>query len=142
MPRFLHTIPRVLVMLQPASPKVRGEKLQGILKYARLHGPWDVQVMEDRTFTSELGAFKNWRTDGIITRSSPEALDARAAAFIDRLKQNGHACAVYAPQNAKGWGLEQRHMRDWLKALPKPCGLFVAFDLRANTAEPLPARPP
>jgi len=196
MSRFLHTIPRVLVMLQPASPKVRGEKLQGILKYARLHGPWDVQVMEDRTFTSELGAFKNWRPDGIITRSSPEALDAlvsrsrkipavfidsdpqttrrrmlvhhdlqkdgeavadfylmqglvhfafagsvqpaywssaRADAFIDRLKQNGHACAVYAPQNAKDWGLEQRHMRDWLKALPKPCGLFVAFDLRAKS---------
>ncbi len=195
MSKFLQSIPRVLVMLQPASPKVRSEKLQGILKYARLHGPWDVQVMEDRTFTSELGAFKNWRPDGIITRSDPKTLDAlvalarkipvvfidsdpekvqrrmsvhhdlyqdgetvadyylrqglvhfafagsvqpaywssaRAAAFIDRLKQSGHACAVYAPQNAKDWGLEQRHMRDWLKTLPKPCGLFVAFDLRAK----------
>jgi len=79
MSKFLQSIPRVLVMLQPASPKVRSEKLQGILKYARLHGPWDVQVMEDRTFTSELGAFKNWRPDGIITRSDPKTLDALVA---------------------------------------------------------------
>lgn len=195
MPRFLHTIPRVLVMLQPASPKVRGEKLQGILKYARMHGPWDVQVMEDRTFTAELGTFKNWRPNGIITRSDPNALKtllanvrgvpavfidsdpkttrrrmsvhhdlqqdgeavaeyylrqglahfafvgsvqpaywatARAAAFVGRLKQNGLGCTIYKPRNAKDLGLEQRHLRDWLKTLPKPCGLFVAFDLRAK----------
>jgi len=195
MPRFFHAIPRVLVMLQPALPKVRSEKLQGILRYARLHGPWDVQVMEDRTFTSELGTFKNWRPDGIITRSDPHTLDAlftgarqipavfidsdpkttirrmsvhhdlkqdgeaaadyylrqglahfafvgsvqpaywataRAAAFAGRLRQNGHDCTIYKPRNVKDWGLEQRHLRDWLKALPKPCGLFVAFDLRAK----------
>ena len=58
----------------------------------------------------------------------------RAVAFTNRLKQAGFACAVYEPQRAvaEDWGLEQRQMRAWLLALPKPCGVMVAVDLRAK----------
>ena len=182
-------------MLSPASEKVRREKFQGILKYARLHGSWDVQLFDDRPFISKLGDFANWRPDGIITRGDlslfsalipkPENiptvyLDAdprhchngmivrhdleatsravaehyirqglthfayvgsapnsywsavRGDAFAIRIRQDGCHCVFYEPKNVEDWGLEQKHMRDWLISLPKPCGLFAAFDLRAK----------
>jgi len=195
MSKFLKSAPRVLVMLSPASEKVRREKFQGILKYARLHGPWDVQLFDDRPFISKLGDFANWRPDGIITRGNLELFNplipkpeniptvyldadpchchnrvtvrhdlpptshavaehylrqglahfayvgsapdsywsaARGDAFAKRVQQEGFHCVFYEPQNVEDWGLEQRHMRDWLTSLPKPCGLFAAFDLRAK----------
>ena len=197
MPRFLPTIPRVLVMITPTSQKVLREKTLGIMRYARLHGPWEIQFMDDRPFISKLETFKNWQPDGIITRESPESLAAmracvgntptvfldadlkgarkrmavqhdvrpaseavaehfiqaglshfayvgsvsvpqpfwsaeRGSAFAARLKQRGYGCAVYEPKNARDWGIEQKHMRGWLLALPKPCGLFAAFDMQAK----------
>jgi LacI family transcriptional regulator len=39
---------------------------------------------------------------------------------------------VYDPADADDWGLEQHHMRAWLLALPKPCGIMAAIDLRAK----------
>jgi len=195
MPKFLNKIPRVLVMLIPASQKVRREKIQGILKYARLHGPWDIEMVEDGPFISKLGAFKNWHPDGIITRGDTDSLAsltahakkvptvfmdtdpslcrnrmsvhhdlkqtseavadtymgqgltrfayvgsvleaywsaARAHAFADRLKQNGFDCRVYKSKNTADWNLEQKNLLNWLLSLPKPCGLFAAFDLRAK----------
>ena len=195
MSNFLKKIPAVLVMLTPASQKVRREKIQGILKYARLHGPWDVETVEDGPFISKLGTFKNWRPDGIITRGDTPALasfiahpkkiptvfidvepsrcrhcmsvhhdllqtseavadtylrqglehfayvgsipssywsEARADAFAHRLKQSGYTCAVYKPRDISNWAAEQKNMADWLRKLPKPCGLFAAFDLRAK----------
>jgi LacI family transcriptional regulator len=39
---------------------------------------------------------------------------------------------MYQPVDAEDWGLEQSHMREWLLALPKPCGIMVAVDLRAK----------
>ncbi len=195
MAKFLRSVPRVLVMLSPASEKVRREKFQGILKYARLHGPWDVQLFDDRPFISNLGDFANWRPDGIITRRdlglfsalipNPEKiptvyLDAdprhchngmvvrhnlaatsqavaehyirqglahfayvgsvpdsywstvRGEAFAKRVRQEGFTCFFYTSQDTEDWGLEQSAMRNWLVALPKPCGLFAAFDLRAR----------
>lgn len=195
MAKFLKSVPRVLVMLSPASEKVRREKFQGILKYARLHGPWDVQLFDDRPFISKLSDFENWRPDGIITRGDlslfkplipkPEIiptvyLDAdprhchngmivrhdlaatsqavaehyvrqglahfayvgsvpdsywsavRGDAFAKRVRQDGFTCFFYTSRDAEDWSLEQPSLRDWLIALPKPCGLFAALDLRAR----------
>jgi len=161
MPRFLPTIPRVLVMISPTSQKVLREKTLGIMRYARLHGPWEIQFMDDRPFISKLETFKNWQPDGIITRESPESLAAMRACvgntptvFLDAdlkgsrkrmsvqhdvrqaseavAEQRGYGCAVYEPKNARDWGIEQKHMRGWLLALPKPCGLFAAFDMQAK----------
>ncbi len=65
MSKFLQTIPRVLVVLSTVH-KARRDKLQGILKYARLHGPWDVQTVEAHPYIARVGSLKNWRPDGMI----------------------------------------------------------------------------
>jgi len=65
MPRFLQQIPRVLVVL-PTAQKACRDKLHGILRYAHLNGPWDVQTQEDHPFIVRLGSFRNWKPDGIL----------------------------------------------------------------------------
>ena len=193
MSKFLHKVPRVLVAVSTVY-KARRDKLQGILKYAQLNGPWDVQMLEDHPYIAKLGSFKHWRPDGIIrdgtnpltlpsvhtskipivlldTASAPTQgcscvnndphqisgavadyylrqgfkrfayvgsvpvavwSKARAEAFVARLAKAGHACALYKPQHANDWGLEQKHMSAWLSALPKPCGLMAAMDIRGK----------
>ena len=193
MSKFLQQTPRVLAVL-PTVQKACRDKLQGILRYAHLNGPWDVQTLEDHPFIARLGSFKNWQPDGIIYGTPDDALrhlvhsrripvvqldpltaisrkqssvshdsrliaetvadhflhvgltqfafvgsvpdfgwsQTRADAFAARLKKVGFPCRIYAPVHAEDWGLEERHMRVWLQALPKPCGLMVAVDLRAK----------
>jgi LacI family transcriptional regulator len=65
MSRFLQTIPRVLVVLSTVH-KPRRDKLQGILRYARLHGPWDIQTVEAHPYITRVGSLKNWQPDGLI----------------------------------------------------------------------------
>lgn len=197
MSKYLTQIPRVLVMIAPTSQKVLREKTLGIMRYARLHGPWEIQFVDESPLVSRFGALENWRPDGIITRESPAALAAlgvraariptvffdaglgggcgrpavqhnvreaaekvadfflgsglerfayvgaalvpqpfwsaeRGQAFAARLRAKGFSCAIYEPKNARDWGIEQKHMRQWLLDLPKPCGLFVAFDQQAK----------
>lgn len=193
MAKFLQKIPHVLVALSTVQ-KARRDKLQGVLKYAQLNGPWDVQMLENHPYIAKLGSFKHWRPDGIIrdgidplplpavhTAKIPAVLmdtasstphgrssvnnnprqiaqtvadyylrqgfrqfayvgsvptspwsQARAEAFSARVAKKGFACSLYEPRHANDWGLEQQHMRDWLTALPKPCGLMAAMDLRAK----------
>lgn len=193
MPKFLQQVPRVLVVL-PTVQKACRDKLQGILRYAHLNGPWDVQTLDDHPFIAQLGTFKNWQPDGIIYGSEDDAfrhiirsrkvpivrLDpslpvlqrqssvrhdskliaetaaehflhlgltqfafvgsvpafgwsaTRAEAFRAGLAKAGFVCRTYQPLHAEDWGLERRHMETWLKALPKPCGLMAAVDLRAK----------
>jgi LacI family transcriptional regulator len=69
MPKFLQAIPRVLVVLSTVH-KARRDKLQGILKYVRLHGPWDVQTVEAHPHIARLGSLENWQPDGMIKDGS------------------------------------------------------------------------
>ena len=196
MSKFLQKIPRVLVAL-PTEVKANHDKLQGILRYAKLYGPWDVQFMGLHPVYPQLGELENWQPDGVIqdvnvrgsvawrkrkhipivqmdgpppqTRSiswvkhdsrmiaetvaafflqrgfrhfayvdtMPQAAwsKERLEAFKNQLRTAGHECAVYAPPSpmeSDDWGLEQPHLRTWLEALPKPCGLMAAMDLRAK----------
>lgn len=186
-------MPRVLVVLSTVH-KARRDKLQGILKYAQIHGPWDLQTVEAHPHAARLGSLQNWQPDGMIKDGSyplpfrsPKPLKlptvlldtdgrqprrcccvdhdsrrtaesvadyylrqglkqfafvgsaprcfwstARAEGFVDRLAQYGYGCAVYQPKHSRDWGLEQDHMRRWLLALSRPCGLMAATDLRAK----------
>jgi len=65
MSKFLSAIPRVLVVLSTVH-KPRRDKLQGILQYARLHGPWDVQTVEAHPYITRVGSLKHWQPAGII----------------------------------------------------------------------------
>jgi len=63
--RFLKTIPRVLVVM-PNVEKACRDKLRGILRYAHLNGPWDVQTFDSHPFNTRLGSLRNWKPDGVI----------------------------------------------------------------------------
>lgn len=57
----------------------------------------------------------------------------RESAFARTVSNADNAFAVY--RTAKGsddWNLESRNLLDFLQSLPKPCGVFAAFDTRAK----------
>lgn len=57
---------------------------------------------------------------------------ARRDAFIGALSENGLPATVYAPAPAEaGAEADTEALAAWLKALPKPSGLFVSYDVRA-----------
>ncbi len=59
----------------------------------------------------------------------------RRITFCERLAQDGFSCRVYPRLSSaarKDFGVEQRALCDWLKALPKPVALFVANDVRGR----------
>jgi LacI family transcriptional regulator len=69
MAKLLKTIPRVLVEL-PAGLKSCRDKLQGILHYTRLNGPWELKVvLEGDPYSARPESFKNWKPDGRIIGS-------------------------------------------------------------------------
>jgi len=51
--RFLKNIPRILVVM-PTVEKACRDKLQGILRYAHMNGPWDVQTFDSHPFNAQL----------------------------------------------------------------------------------------
>lgn len=55
----------------------------------------------------------------------------RETAFVEAIRLNGATCHVFAEANNPDIRRVVA-LRKWLKALPKPCGLFAAFD---GTAE-------
>ncbi len=69
MPKFFKKIPKVLVALSTVEKAYR-DKLKGVLKYAHLNGPWDVQTVDTHPFIARLGTLRNWRPDGIIREAS------------------------------------------------------------------------
>ena len=53
----------------------------------------------------------------------------RGHAFIDHIGKHGFRTAVY--RRPKGVSYDLDELSAWLKSLPKPCGVFAAFDDRA-----------
>jgi LacI family transcriptional regulator len=59
---------------------------------------------------------------------------ARRDAFAEALAEAGYGLAAdYSPLAKRpNWRREWRHLTDWVLSLPKPCGVFAAFDQRAR----------
>lgn len=59
---------------------------------------------------------------------------ARRDAFAAALAAEGYGLAAdYSPSAKRpDWRRERKHLTDWVRALPKPCGVFAAFDQRAR----------
>ncbi|HRR33772.1 MAG TPA: XylR family transcriptional regulator [Kiritimatiellia bacterium] len=59
----------------------------------------------------------------------------RQAAFVRRLDETGHSCAIYpSPNEAErdNWEIERLRMSRWLRKLPKPIAVFAANDARGR----------
>jgi LacI family transcriptional regulator len=59
----------------------------------------------------------------------------RQEAFVARLAEAGHGCAVYPAPTAKErgeWEVERKRMCRWLAKLPKPLAVFAANDARGR----------
>ena len=56
---------------------------------------------------------------------------ARREAFSSRLAEHGFSARAYSP-TGRSDEEESTALAAWLRALPKPCGLFVAYDQRAR----------
>ena len=57
---------------------------------------------------------------------------ARRDAFVGTLAERGFQARVYQPASASaGAAADADALAEWLKSLPKPCGLFVSYDVRA-----------
>lgn len=67
-----------------------------------------------------------------------EAWSARRGhCFQKAIRQAGKPCKMYrVKRTANGawpdWTVEREQLKTWLVALPKPCGVFVACDMRAR----------
>ncbi len=60
----------------------------------------------------------------------------RGEAFVKILKEHRFDCHVFSPKSSrasvKSWPQEKPSLAAWLKALPKPIGLFASYDIRAG----------
>lgn len=59
----------------------------------------------------------------------------RAEAFAARVAEAGFACHIYPALTARernDFGIEQRRLCAWLKALPKPVAIMAAWDVRGR----------
>ncbi len=59
----------------------------------------------------------------------------RRKAFVGQLERQGLECRVYEQPRRRGdleWAREQVILSDWLKSLPKPCGIFCCNDDRGR----------
>lgn len=54
--------------------------------------------------------------------------EARAEAFSERLSERGYPCARFDPKNRIAHARRHAALLEFLKALPKPCGVFAAHD--------------
>jgi len=59
--------------------------------------------------------------------------DERAEAFRQTAQTHGMDCSIYevSKDAVLDWGAEEARFAEWLRALPKPCGILGANDMRA-----------
>ncbi len=195
-------MPRVLLIF-PTSIMICRRMLNGILRYAHQHGPWELHIVEDRAGEQKLRQSKAWGGTGIIgyvhnkahaeavlaadvpavtvdplkifldpshplsrlSRVSCDSLEVgrvaadyflerhythfafvgdinglhwshdRASAFSTRVAEHGFACHLYPVLTARernDFGIEQKRLCAWLKALPKPVAVMTACDVRGR----------
>ena len=63
--------------------------------------------------------------------ANTEWVAVRREAFAARLAEHGFSARAYSP-TGRSDEEESAALAAWLRALPKPCGLFVAYDQRAR----------
>jgi len=174
------------------------EMTGGILRFASLHQPLEVQFASDTPSNESFDFYREWHPDAIITDDTYHALGdkrfsaicGRAAVFVNTtppkqfrwpkallttdeealargaadlflrkglanfafvetpcprswssnrrehfhkfLAAKGKELYVFPPTGSIPWREQRTALSTWLKALPKPCGVWVAYDQRAK----------
>ena len=97
--------------------------------------------MDDRAMSRSVAdlflqrGLPNFAYVGLPAEAPGDFSEVRRRHFRDRLREKGRDCAVFrASARARAdWGLEEPELAEWLRGLPKPCGLMVCNDLRGKS---------
>lgn len=78
---LLQNIPKVALFLA-TNEKAGRDKLQGILRYVRLHTPWNIHLIENRIGEQKLGDLRDWGATGVIVARMPDSVGTSACAGL------------------------------------------------------------
>ena len=121
---FLQKTPKVALFLA-TNEKAGRDKLQGILRYMRLHTPWNFHLIENRIGEQRLGDLREWGATGVIVARMPESIGSIArtglptvvidspALYADRLP---HASFVTCDSDAVGRAGAEHLLRQGFKS--------------------------
>jgi LacI family transcriptional regulator len=70
---ILHKTPKVALFLA-TTEKAGRDKFQGILRYVRLHTPWNIHLVENRMGEQQLVDLHAWGVSGVIVARMPESI--------------------------------------------------------------------
>jgi LacI family transcriptional regulator len=65
MTRIAKQMPQVMLLLE-MSNKINRDRIQGILRYERLYGPWRLHIVEGKRFEQPLRDLRSLGVDGVI----------------------------------------------------------------------------
>ena len=65
--------PKVALYLA-TTEKAGRDKLRGILRYVRLHTPWNIHLIENRIGEQQMGDLRKWGATGVIVARMPESV--------------------------------------------------------------------
>lgn len=120
-----------------SSPSLRGAIFVSSLPPRGYRIPHETVATDDRALAvaaAKLLVGHDLRNFAFIgSRGDERWSEARKRFFRAALKDAGFALSVYkSPRTAKkDWSAERQAMSDWLASLPKPCGVWAAYDQRA-----------
>lgn len=118
-----------LVALDLSEPQLAQESPLADLCEIRSDSPGAARMAAEHLL--ERG-FRHYAFVGVPGRVWSER---REGAFCERIRQAGFEPRVYAPPKRprdREWGREQRHMADWIAALPQPVGVMACNDERGR----------
>jgi len=78
---LLQKTPKVVLFLA-TNEKAGRDKLQGILRYVRLHTPWTIHLLENRIGEQKLGDPRAWGATGVIVARMPDSIRTVADAAL------------------------------------------------------------
>lgn len=87
---ILQKIPKVALFLA-TNEKAGRDKLQGILRYVRLHTPWNIHLIENRIGEQQLGDLHAWGATGVIVARMPASGRTVAQAGIPTIVMDSPA---------------------------------------------------
>jgi len=87
---ILQKTPKVVLFLA-TNEKAGRDKLQGILRYVRLHTPWIIHLIENRIGEQQLRDLRAWGATGIIVARMPESASTVVRARLPTLVMDSPA---------------------------------------------------